>query len=102
MLAGLIGSRWLRLWLRQRRIRGTANQQALALWRELERLARHSGAQLPPELKALAQRARFSQHSLTAEELSQLRGYAARLTEVLRRDESLWHRFRNRWLWADC
>jgi len=102
MIAALIGSRWLRIWLRKRSLRGDANAQALILWRQIGRLSRHSGAKIPAELKHLVQKARFSQHTLSPDELSQLHEYAALLTERLRADPDLWHRFRNRWIWADC
>ncbi len=102
VLAALVGSRWLRLWLRQRQRRGTANEQALVLWRQMERLARHAGLKLPQRLETLARKARFSQHQLSSDELEQFYSHAEALTEHLRRQSGLWRRFRNRWLWADC
>ena len=49
--------------------RGSPNAQALARWRETERLAKLLKESPPGELMALAQKARFSQHTLTAGEL---------------------------------
>lgn len=66
----VILQRVLRLRLRQKRMRGgKANQRALARWREAELLYRRLGKSPPIELEKLAQKARFSQHTLTAEEL---------------------------------
>lgn len=49
---------------------GDPNAQALARWREAERLARLLQEPPPEELASLAQKAKFSQHTLTAEELA--------------------------------
>lgn len=68
----------LRLWCRDRRLRrGTANQQALACWQQAQRLSRLTGLALPLRLLELAQKARFSQHRLTGEELAQFHSYFA-------------------------
>ncbi len=60
-------------YLRQRLCRGTVNQQAVQLWREVTRLAKWRKRRPKPELYALAQKAKFSKHALTDEELTQLR-----------------------------
>ena len=49
---------------------GEPNAQALARWREAERLAKLLKETPPEELEALARKAKFSQHTLTAEELT--------------------------------
>lgn len=60
----------LRLYLRRKnRHRGTKNQQALGHWQEAARLGRWLGRNPSTELFELAQKARFSQHTLTEEEL---------------------------------
>ncbi len=70
LVGAVYGQRRLRLWLKKRRLyRGTQNQQALARWAEAVRLARHLGQQPSAELFDLAQKARFSQHILTQQEL---------------------------------
>jgi len=62
--------RVLRLRYRQkRRNEGGSNDRAMARWREAERLFGRLGQAPPEELEALAQKARFSQHTLTEEEL---------------------------------
>lgn len=101
-VSALFGSRWLRLWWRKRQRCSTANAQALMLWRRLERLANHTGTKVPPRLKYLAQRARFSQHSLSWDELAELQQQIKILTELLREQSGVWPWFRNRWIWADC
>lgn len=63
-------------YLRHRRMhRGSANAQALARWREAQRLSRLLGEAPHPELHALAQKARFSSHALTQEELREFDSY---------------------------
>lgn len=54
-----------------RRYRGKPNHRALAKWRDVELLCRVTRQELPEELEALAQKAKFSQHTLSKEELSQ-------------------------------
>lgn len=54
---------------RKRKNQGSPNRRALARWQEAELLYRRLGQQPPEELEALAQKARFSQHTLTEEEL---------------------------------
>lgn len=67
----LILQRKLRLRLRRARWnRGSANQQALARWREAERLSLLLKESPPEELIALAQKAKFSQYEITGEELT--------------------------------
>lgn len=61
-----------RLALRRRRQqKGNTNRQALQRWREAELLSRLLKESPTEELMALAQKAKFSQHELTAEELAQ-------------------------------
>lgn len=68
--------RRLRLHLRRRRQRtGDTNHQALLLWQEGVKLARLLKETPPEALEGLAQKAKFSQHQLTQEELAQLSGF---------------------------
>lgn len=61
---------------RQRRAercsRGTPNRRAMAYWRWLVLLARQEGTVIEEELICLAEKARFSQHTMTEEEIGQL------------------------------
>lgn len=61
--------RLLRIFLRRRSMAGGPNSRALGLWRDVERLSAVLGQSPPPELLELAQKARFSQHKLTRDEL---------------------------------
>ena len=71
-LAALIIQWRLRVWLRmQRRNRGKPNKRALARWREVELHSRLLRTEPPAQLLELAQKARFSPHVLTRQELSQ-------------------------------
>ena len=65
---------WLQSALRIRRRRrqwqqGKPNRRALTRYAQLERMARLLKTGLPEEVEDLARKARFSQHTLTAEEL---------------------------------
>ena len=52
--------------------RGHPNKRAMGYWRWLVQLARQEGTSVEEELICLAEKARFSQHTLTEEELQQL------------------------------
>lgn len=80
LLAGVIvlipAQRYARLSFgRKRRRSGSANAQALARWKEAELLARLLKEEAPELLFVLAQKAKFSQHTLTSEELLQFDAY---------------------------
>jgi hypothetical protein len=49
---------------------GDANAQALARWQYVERLAKHCGQMPSEQLSMLAQKAKFSHHTLIQEELA--------------------------------
>lgn len=51
------------------------NARGLAMWQETEQLSRLLHRPPPETLEALAQKAKFSQHTLTAEELEQFTAY---------------------------
>ena len=51
------------------------NARGLAMWQETEQLSRLLRQPSPEALEALAQKAKFSQHTLTAEELTQFTAY---------------------------
>ena len=80
----LEGQRRLRLWLRQqRRTRGSANERALKLWQEVRLLAKLRREQAPKRLFDLAQKAKFSQHTLSGEELAEMEQYIMENTAQL-------------------
>lgn len=83
--------RWLRLFRRQRQYRrGTSNRQALRRWREVERLSRLLKESPPVELQELALKAKFSQYTLSAEELSRFDGHLA--GSIRRMRKHIWWR----------
>ena len=71
LLAGML----LRILRRRKLCRGSPNRQALRRWQEALRLSRLLGETPPPELHALAQKARFSPHILTEAELEEFNAY---------------------------
>ena len=58
-----------RVRIRRRRRAHAPNARALARWQEVELICHACGKDVPEELEALAQKAKFSQHTLTAEEV---------------------------------
>lgn len=76
--------------------RAKPNQRALVIHRRLCRLSRWTGEPVPAELTQLAQKARFSHHTLTRSELSRLHGHlklmesAVSLLPLLKRLPAKW------------
>ena len=73
-IAGIGGALWLQFWGRKRwrlvRMHdGPTNKRCLARWREVLRFCRILKTEPPEELRTLAEKARFSQHKIVAEEL---------------------------------
>ena len=88
--------------LRQRRKKqrtGKPNARALARWQEIELLGRLLKAQPPEELLVLAEKARFSQHTLTKEELFRLGQYLQRQRKAILA-LPVWKRFFLKLFWA--
>lgn len=86
LMALVEGQVRLRILLRQRRARrGGPNARALARWREAEKLARLLRQRPPKELAYLASKAKFSQHTLTGEELAVFDGWLRRSREALKK-----------------
>lgn len=70
------GQRLLRILLRRHRLqKASPNAKALLLWRECTVFARLLGEQPPRRIHATAQKAKFSRHTLTPEELAVLTEY---------------------------
>ena len=70
LVALVAGQYWLRRRYRLNKMcKGKRNARALAYWQEAKRMKRITGETVPDTLKALAEKAKFSQHTLTAAEL---------------------------------
>lgn len=90
-LAAIEGQRLLRIRIRQhRQSRGSRNEQAAARWPEIRLLARLLKADVPEEVQTLTEKALFSQHELTAEELQQFTDCAAASRRALKAQS--WYR----------
>lgn len=73
VLLAILGQWQLRLWLRGKRFaRGTPNRQALLRFREILRHCRIRRRPPEREIVSLAQKAKYSSHTITEEELSRL------------------------------
>lgn len=83
-LAAVAGQYFLRRQLRRRKLKkGSPNRQALSRWAFVKRMAKLIGQQPPEELYRLAEKAKFSQHTLTEEELARMDGYLERAQQAL-------------------
>lgn len=84
--AGIVTGQWrLRVCLRQKkRHRGKRSAQALARWREVVLHCRVRRITPDARLHALAQKARFSHHAVTREELMEFNAWLNRSKEAIR------------------
>lgn len=93
----LYGQRLLRLRLKKkRREKGSTNQQALNRWNELTGILRWAGKLPAPEVYDLAEKAKFSRHIITEEELTRMDEALKGAVETLRGHNFLrkfWYRF---------
>lgn len=85
--------------LRKRCTDPDPNRAVIALYRYLLALSRHAGADVPQEALHLAQKARFSQHTMTGEERSSMEAMV-RAAAAQAGDLPLWRRLLLRFLWA--
>lgn len=89
-----IPGQWrIRLSIRRRKWEsGDPNSCALAMWQDAERFSQVLGQTVPKPLEELAQKASFSQHTLTLEELQLFRDYLSD-AEKLCREKPIWRQF---------
>ena len=80
--------------------RGSGNRCAVALYHHICWLARKTGTQVPAELLEVAERARFSHHKLSREELQPLQAHAEQLTQQLLADKRFWRQLLFRVIYA--
>lgn len=94
-LTAMVLGQWkLRRYLRTRKC-PDPNTQALRQWQEVRRTARCLRREPPEELEALALRAKFSQHTLTDDELAAFQDWLQSARETLMRKPwyvRFWHR----------
>jgi hypothetical protein len=85
LIVGTLLGQWrLRMAVRTAWLRaGSTNTQALRRWRFTRLLARLRRQEAPAALKELAQKARFSQHTISREELAAFEGYFTRSVDHL-------------------
>lgn len=89
------GQRSVRLILRKKKQHsGSSNAQALARWQETELLAKLLKQTPPEDLLMLAQKAKFSRHALSEEELARFESYLRSCRRQLRRQP--WYK---KWLY---
>ena len=90
--------RWVVLALRHQRLRRLdENRAAVRLYLRLCRLSKAAGLSVPKELTNLAQKARFSQHYLTRQELQPLYRFQSTVTAELKKRSRL-RRLWDQWI----
>lgn len=100
MAALLEGQRKARIALRRYfRTHGAVNQRAMARWREIALVFRLLREEVPEELVALAQKAKYSQHRISPDELAKMDKAILAATQRLKEKNRL-RRLLNRYLFA--
>lgn len=99
MAAAVMLQRPVRIALRRRRRKNTPNARALGYWQEIELLSKLRGVSPPPEMEALAQKAKFSQHTLSRQELAEMENYIHSSVEELK-DRPWYQRLVHRLIFA--
>lgn len=84
LLAAAVVQCPIRIHLRRRRYAPEPNRRALGHWQEIVLLSRLRGEAAPGTLKQLAQKAKYSRHTLTREELAQMEDYIYDSVEQLK------------------
>ena len=87
-----------RLVRESRKRRAPARKRVLLLWQEAEGLSKASGKPIPDALLELAQRAKFSQHRVTAMDAVPLETFCQECRERLQK-APFWKKFINRYLY---
>ena len=79
---------------------GSGNRRAVTLYHHICWLARRTKTEVPAEFLEVAEKARFSQHKLSREELQPLQDHADQLTRQLLADKRFWRQFLYRVIYA--
>ena len=80
--------------------RGSGNRRAVTLYHHICWLARRTKTEVPAEFLEVAEKARFSHHKLSREELQPLQDHADQLTRQLLADKRFWRQFLYRVIYA--
>ncbi len=80
--------------------KGSHNGMALIRWKQSRRLARRTKTKLPRELDELALKAKFSQHTITGEELERFEQFRTQVRQKIRR-MPWYRRLLLRWVFAE-
>lgn len=79
---------------------GSGNRRAVTLYHHICWLARRTKTEVPAEFLEVAEKARFSHHKLSREELQPLQDHADQLTRQLLADKRFWRQFLYRVIYA--
>lgn len=80
--------------------KGSCNRRAITLYHHICWISKKSKTDVPEEFLVLAEKAKFSHHKLTADELRPMQEYMDRQTEQLLEDKRFWRQFVYRVLYA--
>ena len=79
---------------------GSCNRRAVTLYHHVCWLAKKTGTEVPAEFLAIAEKARFSHHKLSREDLAPMQQHADELTAQLLSNKRFWKQFLYRVIYA--
>ena len=80
--------------------KGSSNRRAITLYHHVCWLSNKTGTEVPAEFLAIAEKARFSHHKLSREDLAPMQRHADELTAQLLSDKRFWKQFLYRVIYA--
>ena len=80
--------------------KGSSNRRAITLYHHVCWLSKKTGTEVPAEFLAIAEKARFSHHKLSREDLAPMQRHADELTAQLLSDKRFWKQFLYRVIYA--
>lgn len=81
-------------------LHGSANRRTIMYYRHIRYLSKFTKDEIPDELFQIAEKAKFSQHKISADELAQMQAHSEKLLQKLTQSRSLWLRFLYRMIYV--
>ena len=81
-------------------LHGSANRRAIMYYRHIRYLSKFTKDEIPDGLFQIAEKAKFSQHKISSDELEQMQAHSEKLLQKLTQSRSLWLRFLYRMIYV--
>ena len=81
-------------------LHGSSNRRTIMYYRHIRYLSKFTKDEIPEELAALAEKAKFSQHKISTDELAKMQAHSEELLQKLMQTRSPWQRFLYRMIYV--